>query len=507
MPLCFCRYRATPRWTRGLATLATLVAVAGVASGQTTAQSLSGDVARLLDATPFNRNHWGLVVLDPAGRILVSRHAEQLFMPASNTKLLVSAAAAVLLPPGFTVRTSLYGGGPVVDGTLTGDLILYGRGDPTLSRRCYQGDTTVSGVCVRDAEEPLRQLARGLRAAGITRVAGDLVGDGSWFEPAMIHPTWETDDLSWWYAAPVSGLGVHDNAPAFIHAPGAALGDPAIIRIEPAVEGMTLDNRTRTVADSEPQQVDYHREPGTLRYVATGTVRRSAAPITQYVAHPDPNLLTATILRRLLAEEGVAVLGTTRATTDSLATRGHRQGPALAEVTSRPVEDWIYPVLNTSQNWFAEMLLKQLGRHVAGDGSWAAGLRVVRRFLIDSVAADSTQFRQRDGSGLSAQNLVSPMTFARLLWWMQAHPRYEAFAAGLPRSGERGSLRLRFQNTPLLGRVRAKTGTISGVNSLSGYIDRPGRPPLIFALVANHHALPSAQVIRQIDSVVVRVGR
>jgi hypothetical protein len=99
-------------------------------------QDLSGDVGKLLDATPFNRNHWGLVVLDANGRILANRHAEQLFMPASNTKLLVAAAAAVLLPPGFTVRTSLYGNGPVVAGTLTGDLVLYGRGDPTLSKRC-----------------------------------------------------------------------------------------------------------------------------------------------------------------------------------------------------------------------------------------------------------------------------------------------------------------------------------------------------------------------------------
>ncbi len=490
----------TLRWVPLALLLATPVA-------QAQQQSLSGDVARLLDATPFNRNHWGLVVMDPAGRVLASRHAEQLFMPASNTKLLVSAAAAVLLPPGFTVQTSLYGGGPVQDGVLSGDLVLYGRGDPTLSKRCYAGDTLQAGVCQRDAEEPLRRLARQLRERGVTSVAGDLIGDGSWFEPTMVHPTWEVYDLNWWYAAPVSGLGVHDNAVSIIHAGGIAAGAPAAVRIEPPVEGVQLENRTRTVADGEPQTIDYTRTPGTLQIVAEGTVRQSTRPTTQYFALPDPNLFTATVFRRVLAEEGISVAGGTRSTTDSLETRALRQRPPLAEITSRPVEDWIYPVLNSSQNWFAEMLLKQLGRQLGGEGSWRAGHQVVRRFLIDSVRVDSTQFRAMDGSGLSGQNLVSPMVFARLLQWMQAHPRSSAFAAGLPKSGERGSLRTRFVGTPLEGRVRAKTGTITGVNSLSGYIDRPGRAPLIFSLVANHHVLSSAAVVRQIDSVVVRIGR
>ncbi|MDZ4673737.1 MAG: D-alanyl-D-alanine carboxypeptidase/D-alanyl-D-alanine-endopeptidase, partial [Gemmatimonadota bacterium] len=498
------RWRPQAPQTRHLALLVGLLAA--VPAGGANAQTLSGDVARLLDATPFNRNHWGLVVMDPGGRILASRHPDQLFMPASNTKLLVSAAAAVLLPRGFTVKTSVYGGGPVVQGTVTGDLVLYGRGDPTLSKRCYAGDTLQAGVCQRDAEEPLRQLAQRLRRSGVTRIAGDLVGDGSWFEPLMVHPTWEVYDLNWWYAAPVSGLGIHDNAVSVIHA-GGVLGEPATIRIEPVVEGMTLENRTTTVADREPQTLDYTRNAGTLQIIAEGTVRQSTRPTTQYFALPDPNYYTATVFRRLLAEAGITVLGTTRSTTDSLATRSLRQGAALAEVASRPIEDWIYPVLNSSQNWFAEMLLKQLGKQFGGEGSWRAGHQVVRRFLIDSVRVDSTQFRAMDGSGLSGQNLVSPLVFAKLLQWMQAHPRYEAFAAGLPRSGERGSLRTRFVATPLEGHVRAKTGTIAGVNSLSGYIERPGQRPLIFSIVANHHALSSAAVVRQIDSVVVRVGR
>ncbi|MFN2326772.1 MAG: D-alanyl-D-alanine carboxypeptidase/D-alanyl-D-alanine-endopeptidase [Gemmatimonadales bacterium] len=494
------------RPTLALALAATCTTVA-LSTAHAQGTTMARELERLLDTPPFHRNHWGMVVMEMDGRVVTSRHAEQLFMPASNTKLLVAAAAAVLLPPGFTVTTSLYGGGPVVDGVVQGDLVLYGRGDPTLSKRCYAVDTTLVGVCQADATEPLRRLARQLRDAGVTTIAGDLIGDGSWFEPLLVHPTWEVYDLNWWYAAPVSALGILDNAVSVVHAGGLAIGAPAQIRIEPAIDGVVLENRTRTVADSEPQTLDYFRTEGTLTIVAEGTVRRSTRPTTQYFALPDPNLMTAAVFRRILAEEGVAVSGATRSTADSLANRAHRQSPALAEIISRPVEDWIFPVQNSSQNWFAEMLLKQLGRQFRGEGSWRAGRDVVRRFLVDSVGIDSTQFRQVDGSGLSAQNLVSPMVLARLLRWMHTHPRYEAFAAGLPRSGQRGSLRTRFVGTPLEGRVVAKTGTIASVNALSGYIERPGQLPLIFSLQANHHTLPSLVVVRQLDSVVVRMGR
>ncbi len=487
--------------------LAAAITVVVLPTAHAQGTNLARELDRLMDTPPFHRNHWGMVVMEMDGRVVASRHAEQMFMPASNTKLLVAAAAAVLLPPGFTVRTSLYAGGPVVDGTLQGDLVLYGRGDPTLSKRCYAVDTTITGVCQVDAAEPLRRLARQLRDAGVTTVAGDLIGDGSWFEPVLVHPTWEVYDLNWWYAAPVSGLGLLDNAVSVIHAGGLAIGAPAQIRIEQEIEGVVLENRTRTVADSEPQTLDYFRPEGTLTIVAEGTVRRSTRPTTQYFALPDPNLMTAAVFRRILAEEGVAVSGATRSTADSLATRAHRLGAPLTEISSRPVEDWIFPVQNSSQNLFAEMLLKQLGRQFRGEGSWRAGREVVRRFLVDSVGIDSTQFRQMDGSGLSAQNLVSPMALAQLLRWMHTHPRYNAFVAGMPRSGQRGSLRTRFTGTPLEGRVVAKTGTITSVNALSGYIERPGQPPLIFSLQANHHALPSAQVVRQIDSVVTRMGR
>jgi D-alanyl-D-alanine carboxypeptidase/D-alanyl-D-alanine-endopeptidase (penicillin-binding protein 4) len=218
-------------------------------------------------------------------------------------------------------------------------------------------------------------------------------------------------------------------------------------------------------------------------------------------------MYTALALRQALTENGIAVLGGTRSTLDSMLFRDARKSAPLAEVQSRPLRDWIFPILNTSQNWYAEMLLKELGRTQAGEGSWDAGIAVVRRFLIDSVGVDSTEVSQSDGSGLSSQNLVAPLAFLRILSYMRKHPRYEVFAAGLPRSGLPGSLQNRFTGTPLAGLVLAKTGSIAGVNTLSGYVTRKDGKVLLVSIQANHHTLGGRAMISAIDSVVVAVGK
>jgi D-alanyl-D-alanine carboxypeptidase/D-alanyl-D-alanine-endopeptidase (penicillin-binding protein 4) len=153
------------------------------------------------------------------------------------------------------------------------------------------------------------------------------------------------------------------------------------------------------------------------------------------------------------------------------------------------------------------MLLKILGREVKGEGSWAAGLDVERRFLIDSVQIDSTAFALEDGSGLAAGNLVTSKAFAQLLAYMRKHPKGGPFLAALPRSKQPGSLLKRFLGTPLEGRVLAKTGSIDRVNSLSGYIERPNGRTVTFSVQANGHAVPYAQMLAQIDSIVVEIGK
>ena len=481
-----------------------LAAVLGAAPAG--AQALQKRIDTRLGKAPLDRNLWGVVLLDPSGKQLYARNADRMFIPASNTKLVVSAVGAALLAPDATVRTSLYADGPVEGGVLRGDLVLYGRGDPTMSKRCYAVDTAAVGACDTDSFERLRVLVGALRVRGVTTVTGDLVGDGSYFSGNLVNGDWEEYDLNWWYAAPVSGLGFNDNSIDFTYAAGPKLDAPAVVSFTPDFGTVAFENRTRTVAAGQPTTIDFFREPGTMRVWAEGDVALDSRGGKEYFALPDPDLFTALALRSVMADSGIAILGGTRSTTDSMRYHDARQGTPLAEVESRPVKDWIFPILNTSQNWYAEMLLKQLGRQFGESGSWQGGLAVERKFLIDSVKVDSTQFALRDGSGLSSSNLVSPYAFASLLAWIHRHPRFASFSAGLPQSGQRGSLKSRFVGTPLEGLVHAKTGSISRVNTLSGYIELPGRT-LTFSVEANNHTLGSRVMIPQIDSLVVQMGK
>src|SRR5437899_4321998 len=441
----------------------------------------------LLDQPPFDRATWGVFVQDDRGRVLYQRNADRYRVPASNTKLVVTATATVLLPADYRVRTSLYTNGRLQDGVLYGDLVLYGRGDPTWSERCYSVDTLAPGAC-DSTSTVVDRLADSVRARGIRRITGKVVGDGSAFERTLVHPAWNAFDLNWWYAAPVSGLGFHDNSVDFHIAPGAAVDEPPTITWSPDLGLFTFENRARTVpADSGTTIGDnFFRAPGagggTWDIWAQGTVALGRRPWIESFAVPDPNLYAARALAASLLRKGVAIGGGAASTIDSLAYRGARAGPPLVEYRGRPLPDMIFPILNTSQNWFAEMLLKILGREVQGEGSWKAGLEVERRFLIDSVRIDSTAFALEDGSGLAAGNLVTPHALAQLLAYMHGHPKRGPFIAALPHSGQPGSLLKRFVGTRLEGRVIAKTGSIDRVNSLSGYIDGAGGRTITFSV-------------------------
>ncbi len=489
--------------------LASLTISAAVSPAALVGQSLQQRLNRLLDAPPFNRATWNIYAQDDRGRVLFNRNGDRFSVPASNTKLVVAAAAAVLLPPDYRVRTSLYPNGTVADGILRGDLILYGRGDPTWSERCYTVDTLAPGGC-DSTWTAMDAIADSLRAGGIKRVTGRIVGDGSYFEPTMTHWNWGTFDVNWWYAAPVSGLGFHDNSVDFQITPGPFVDAPPVITWNPDLDLFTFENRARTVpADSGTTIGDnFFRKPGTLDIWAEGTVALGRTPFIESFALPDPSLYAARALAASLRRKGISVEGGTAGTTDSMAYHALRCcGTPLVEYQGRPLPDIMFPILNSSQNWFAEMLLKTLGRQLGDTGSWAKGLDVEKRFLIDSVKIDSTAFALEDGSGLAAGNLVTPRAFVQLLTYMYRHPKRAPFLAGLPRAQQRGSLLRRFQGTAVEGRVLAKTGSISRVNTLSGYIEKANGRVITFSIQVNAHDVRTRQILAQIDSVVVQLGR
>jgi len=489
--------------------LASLTISAAVSLQAQSRGSVQQRVTRLIDQPPFDRATWNIFAQDDRGRVLFNRNGDRFSVPASNTKLVVAAAGTVLLPHDYRVSTSIYANGTITNGVLQGDLVVYGRGDPTWSERCYSVDTLAAGMC-DSTWTAVDAIAESLRARGIKRITGRIVGDGSYFEPLLTHPGWNSFDLNWWYAAPVSGLGFHDNSVDFQIAPGPAIDAPPVISWTPDLHMFTFENRARTVASDSTTTIgdNFFRKPGTADIWAAGTVSLNRSPWIESFALPDPNLYAARALTASLQRKGIAVEGGAASTTDSMAYRALRCcGSPLTEYRGRPLPDIVFPILNTSQNWFAETLLKILARAVGDTGSWEKGLDVEKRFLIDSVKIDSTAFSLEDGSGLAAGNLVTPHAFVQLLTFMYHHPRRAPFIAALPRAQQPGSLLRRFVRTPLEGRVLAKTGSIDRVNTLSGYIERPDGHVITFSIQANAHDVPTRQMLAQIDSVVVQLAR
>lgn len=455
---------------------------------------LSRRINRLLDEPPFDRALWGVTIADPSGAVVFERNGDRLFVPASNTKLVVSAVAAALLPPGFRWTTSLYSTGPVSDSVLHGDLVLYGRGDPTLSDRYYPTDFA-----------PFEEMADSLRGRGINRIDGDLVADASWFDSTATHPSWESYDLTWWYAAPVTALGFNDNSVDLRVIP-MLRGTAPYITIDPDLGMVQLGNRARTVGVDAPRTIDFHRHAGTNAFWADGDVPVDARPWTETVAVADGPEWTAAAFRHALESRGIAVGGRTRTTSDPAAAAAARTLPPLAEHDSPELRQVLEPVLRLSHNWYAEMLLKTLGRVRTGTGSWDSGLSVESRFLIDSLHVDSAAFRLADGSGLSHWNLMSPRAMVQLLFAMRAHPRGNVLREAMAVGGSSGTLRYRYRSNALYGRVVAKTGSIANVTTLSGYLETPAGP-WTFSIQLNNHTLPTRDVQKRIDEIVAELER
>jgi len=453
-----------------------------------------GPLAERIDAVlarpAVSRVTWGIEVRDPStGDVLYARNAARPLIPASNLKLVVSAAAAHHLPADYRFRTTLYATRPVREGTLEGDLVLYGRGDPMVSARYFGSRTAV-----------WEMLADSLAARGIRRVAGGVVADESWFDREYVREDWEPEDRLWWYAAPVNALGFNDNVVDVQILPGASAGAPARITGHPASDAYRIENATRTVAAGGRHTLDLERGSGPGRIRAVGQIPLRTGADTEYFAVDDAARWAGTVFRETLERRGIEVARDDLRVVSDPAVSIAGDSAVLAEWLSPPLPQAIGPVLLNSQNWFAELLVKTLGREVSGRGSWEAGLALERAFLTGVVGIDSADFVLRDGSGLSAGNRVTPRALARLLEYVRRTPGQAVVREKLPVSGaEEGSLRSRL--TDLRGRVAAKTGYIGGVNSLSGYVTAADGRELIFVILANGPG-ERAAVMRAIDDVV-----
>lgn len=450
-------------------------------------------VADSLVRGALRETQWGIEVWDQQrNRALFSHNAHVHFVPASNTKLVVTTVAVGLLGPDWRYQTPVMVTGAPGDSTPRA-LIIRGSGDPTMSARYFQ-----SRFAVLDA------FADSLALKGVRRIAGDVIIDATAFAYQSIHGAWEIGDLPWYYATRTSAFAVAEAETRMVTSSGA---DSASINVQLIDTTPFLPIRTRvrldTAGASPFVDVDYHVWPDSL--IVTGSMPPNAAD-TSRIALPDPEAFAGRALVAALARKSIRVDGQVRVLRDSADVAALADAHTIFTWQSPPLIEIAAGILKPSQNWMAEQVLKTLGRVKGKGGSWREGLAVERRYLIDVAGIDSLAFSLSDGSGLSAQNLVSPRAFVMLLEHARRSAWGPQYRSALPAPGMAGSTLSR-RLAGLESRLAAKTGSIAHVNSLSGYLRTDDGRDLTFSIITNATGRPASEVRAGMDALVRAIVR
>ena len=466
-----------------------------------------------------------IVSLD-TGDVIFEQYANKFVRPASNMKLYTVAAAFDRLTPDYHFITSVYAKEKPDKGTVKGDLIIYGRGDPSIAARFNSGDYF----------KGINDLAERIVAGGVKRVKGDLVGDESYFNGAPLGSGWEWEDLTWAYGAQVSALSVNDNGIDLTVKPGEKVGAPVLITSGPPATFMTISNRATTSPRGSKSDLQIYRGLGANTLEISGSIPLGDSGWMGSVAIPDPALAFVAMLRDALTKRGVKIDGRSLTVTSraggSIVPRVPaglagisgitRQPPVeITSLQSPPFSSIASQTLKPSQNQYTELILRTLGRvqlqivddtgksqsQTSSDAGRTGddeegGLQAVREFLRKAGIGDN-EVALNDGSGLSRNDLISANTTVQLLTFMSKHKYFAQFRDALPIAGVDGTLRTRMRGTPAEGNLRAKTGSLSSVASLSGYVTTATGEHLVFSMMLNNY--PDAGALRRdsIDAIAV----
>lgn len=430
--------------------------------------------------------HWGVEVWDQSrNQLLWAHNFDKHFVPASNTKIVVTTVAMGLLGPDWRYQTPLDVLGAPGD-TAPRGLIVRGSGDPTMSGRYFGSDLAV-----------IDSLADSLAFHGVKRINGDVIIDASRFTTERIHPSWETGDLPWYYAAPTAAFGVGEAAVRMV-VTAADVKFPGGYAPAPVRSSVTRD----TAGARASIDVEFQAWPDTL--VVTGSIAPDRAD-SSWIAQPLPEQYAAQALVLALQKRQIEVTGRVRVIYDAAEVRALPPARTLLTWQSPPMSEIVAGILKPSQNWIAEQLVKTLGYTRGGGATWREGINVERRYLIDVVKVDSTAFSLVDASGLSAQNLLSPHTVVQLLEHARTQSWGPKYHAALPAPGMRGAT-LSSRLAGLETRVAAKTGTIANVNSLSGYMTTADGRNVTFSILTMASGRPSSVMRRGIDVLVQAIA-
>jgi D-alanyl-D-alanine carboxypeptidase/D-alanyl-D-alanine-endopeptidase (penicillin-binding protein 4) len=460
-------------------------------------RSLSADLDRIFDDPILARALVGARIESlTTGDVLYDRNGGRRVVPASNMKLVTLAVAASRLGWAYRYETRLEATGRVENGTLRGDLIVIGSGDPSIGS-------------LDEHPAPLFAVwIDALREAGIRRVAGRLLGDDDVFDDEGRGAGWAWDYLTAAYAAPTGGLSYNENVVVVRITPGASQGAAASVRVTPPGHGFEIAPRVETGPPGSPADVSVTRDTGTRRLIVTGQVPRDGNPTRRTMAVDNPTQFFVGSLAAALTERGIVIDGGPADLDDLTPARSPSAARwVIARHQSPPLSVLAGRLMKTSQNVYAETLLKTIGLAASGAGSADAGRQALRETLESwSVPADA--FVVYDGSGLSRYNYVTARALVGVLThvWRDVALR-GPFLASLPVGGHDGTLASRMTHPDLVRRVQAKTGTIANMRALSGYLDTRSGEKVVFSIIVNHVTAPGARVDEVVERALARVAQ
>ena len=446
-----------------------MLLVCGVPARASTA--LEDKIESIVSAGKLAKAQVGVhVVALGSGRIIYARNANRKFIVASNQKLITAATALETLGEDYEFRTVVSARGSVAKGELTHDLVLRGGGDPSIGGQ-YDEES---------ASTIFRRWAGVLKARGLRRVRGDVVGDDTFFDGVSRHPEWSSYPAWKWYYTPVSALSVNDNCVTIKVEPAAGSSGPARLSISPGSAPVRVRNVCKT--SGSRHAIWFDREPYSDVIKVGGYVRRGTNGYTHDVSVPNPCSYAAFVFKRALEDEGISVDGRARTAT-------RREGePPRAGMPLCERRAALVPILRTmvkrSHNHYAEQVIKTVGAEASGTGSWEAGLAQAAR-MLNRIGASSEEFELDDGSGLSRRNRVPPALLTALLLHMAGSEHDSTYRSLLAVAGQDGTLSRRLTEEPYAGNVLAKTGYLDGVGALSGYATTRSGVWVAFSILIN----------------------
>ncbi len=456
-------------------------------------EQLRRDLRGIFSARTVDHGLWSVAVHSlKRGETLYSSNAFRLLVPASNQKLLTTAVAAERLGWDYRYTTRLFATGAITDGRLDGDLVVVSNGDPTINPR-HQ-------LRWGAFDEWARQLA----ARGVRVVSGHLIGDDNAFAEPGWGLGWSWDDFAFGYGAPVSALQFNENQVELMVGPAMDAGSHAIVTVSPPGSGLTLDSQVRTAPAGAESRITLERVPGTSVLTVRGQVAAGAAPVRETAAVPNPTVFYLNALREALLRHGITIGGDLADIDDVRVPPDMSKATLLVEDRSAALVEIVDVTNKWSRNLYAETLLRSLSP--PGEPATSeAGLKVLSETLRQwGVSPD--YYLARDGSGLSRYDYLTPDALIGVLTYMWLNPSLaDLFRSSLPVTGVSGSLAQRLKNTPGAARVWAKTGSMSQVRSLAGYIVTAEGEPLVFAFMVNGFRVPAREIDAAMDQALLRL--